>query len=392
MLTLSRTLHQLSLFETDLLLQLDRSDPLLQLALEIPWLEFDEAFSIHYSEGLGAPSKPIRLLVGLLILKQLENLSDEAVVLQWKRNPYYQAFCGMKEFQRRLPCHSTELVHFRKRIGAEGVERIFQMSVGLHGEAALEDTVHIDTTVQEKNITDPTDSKLAIRIINRLNKIAQAHGVQQRRTFVKEVKSLRLAIRHFRHVTKRAKAKRALKRLRTIAGILIRELRRELPQYCLFECYQQDFLVYERILRQQSKDTNKIYSLHEPQVYCVAKGKDHKQYEYGSKASIASTAQGNLIVGVVSHEQNRHDNHTLPEILRHVEASRGKAVKQAVCDRGYRGKREVNGTSIILPGKALKQDTRYQRDKKRKQCRRRAAIEPIIGHLKSDFRLIRNYL
>ncbi|WP_244073664.1 transposase, partial [Nitrosomonas sp. PY1] len=110
MLTLSRTLHQPSLFETDLLLQLDRSDPLLQLALEIPWLEFDEAFSIHYSEGLGAPSKPIRLLVGLLILKQLENLSDEAVVLQWKRNPYYQAFCGMKEFQRRLPCHSTELV------------------------------------------------------------------------------------------------------------------------------------------------------------------------------------------------------------------------------------------------------------------------------------------
>lgn len=392
MLTLSRTLHQLSLFETDLLLQLDRSDPLLQLALEIPWFEFDEAFSIHYSEGLGAPSKPIRLLVGLLILKQLENLSDEAVVLQWKRNPYYQAFCGMKEFQRRLPCHSTELVHFRKRIGAEGVERIFQMSVGLHGEAALEDTVHIDTTVQEKNIAYPTDSKLAIRIINRLNKIAQAHGVQQRRTFVKEVKSLRLAIRHFRHVTKRAKAKRALKRLRTIAGILIRELRRELPQYCLFECYQQDFLMYERILRQQSKDTNKIYSLHEPQVYCVAKGKDHKQYEYGSKASIASTAQGNLIVGVVNHEQNRHDNHTLPEILRHVEASRGKAVKQAVCDRGYRGKREVNGTSIILPGKALKQDTRYQRDKKRKQCRRRAAIEPIIGHLKSDFRLIRNYL
>ena len=124
MLTLSRTLHQLSLFETDLLLQLDRSDPLLQLALEIPWLEFDEAFSIHYSEGLGAPSKPIRLMVGLLILKQLENLSDEAVVLQWKRNPYYQAFCRMKEFQRRLPCHSTELVHFCKRIGAEGVERI----------------------------------------------------------------------------------------------------------------------------------------------------------------------------------------------------------------------------------------------------------------------------
>jgi len=162
-----------------------------------------------------------------------------------------------------------------------------------------------------------------------------------------------------------------------------------LPQHCLFERYQQDFLLYERILKQQIKDKDKIYSLHEPQVYCVTKGKDHKQYEYGSKASIACTARSNIIV---SHEQNLHDSHTLPAILNHVETSRGKAAKQAVCDRGYRGKSEVNGTQIILPGKALKRDTRYQKDKKRKQCKRRAAIEPIIGHLKSDYRMARNYL
>lgn len=392
MLTRSAEQHQTNLFGTDLLLQLDPSDGLLQLSQAIPWHTFDQAFSGYYTQGVGAPSKPIRLMVGLLLLKQLENLSDENVVVQWKRNPYYQAFCGMTEFHQNLPCHSTELVQFRKRIGKEGFESIFQVSVGLHGRSALETSVNIDTTVQEKNITYPTDSKLAIKIINRLNKIAKRHGIPQRRTYLKEVKTLRLAIRHFRHVKKRSKAKRALKRLRTIARALIRELRRTLPAYCLFEFYQKDFLFYERVLDQKPKDKNKVYALHEPQVYCIAKGKDHKQYEYGNKVSIASTAKGNVIVGVVSHEKNMHDSHTLPEVLSHIEQSRGAAVKQAVVDRGYRGKKEVNGTEIILPKKALKRDNRYQRDKKRKQCRRRAAIEPIIGHLKSDYRLSRNFL
>ena len=384
--------HQTSFFGTDLLLQLDLQDPLLQLSAVIPWSDFDKAFAKHYTQGLSAPNKPIRLMVGLLILKQLEDLSDKQVVVQWKRNPYYQAFCGLNEFQQVLPCHSTELVKFRQRIGKDGFERIFQMSIALHGRLAHEAVVNIDTTVQEKNITYPTDSKQAIKVINRLNKLAKCHGIQQRRTYVKEIKGLRLSIRHFRHIKKRVKAKKALKRLRTIANKLIRGLRRTLPKYCLFDGYQKDFLLYERVLAQQPKDKNKIYSLHEPQVYYIAKGKDHKPYEYGKKVSIASTAKGNLIVGVLSHESNLHDSHTLPEVLKHIETSRGKAVKQAVCDRGYRGKQIVDGTAITLPKKSLKRDNRYQRDKKRKLCRRRAAIERIIGHLKSDYRLSRNFL
>jgi len=132
--------------------------------------------------------------------------------------------------------------------------------------------------------------------------------------------------------------------------------------------------------------------LHEPDVYCIGKGKDHKPYEYGNKVSIAATTKSNIIVGVVSHPHNLHDSKTLPEVLTHCQNSRGKAVKTGVCDRGYRGPKAVDDTQIILPAPPLKRDNRYQRDKKRKRCQRRAAIEPIIGHLKSDFRLARNFL
>ncbi|MCF6191487.1 MAG: transposase [Cocleimonas sp.] len=204
------------------------------------------------------PSNPIRLMVGLLLLKQLENLSNKRLVLPFKQNPYYQVFCGLTAFSYDLPCDSTELVKFRNRIGKAGFEKIFSMSVALHGKQALEETVNIDTTVQEKNITYPTDAKFAIKIINRLSRVAKHHGIQQRRTYKKEVKGLRLQIRHFRQPKRRSPAKKALKRLRTIAGILIRELRRRLPKYDLFEYYQKDFLLYERVLAQQPKDVQRL--------------------------------------------------------------------------------------------------------------------------------------
>lgn len=374
----------------DITQQLDPSEPLLALARAIPWSDLEREFSELYSDK-GRGAKPIRLMCGLLMLKQLYNLSDEAVVVQWKLNPYYQVFCGEVSFQNNVPCHSTELVKFRQRLGKAGVETLFALSVTLHGKAAEEATVLVDTTVQEKAITYPTDSKLAIKIINRLNTLAKEAGIQQRRTFVKEVKALRLACRHFRHVKRRGKARKALKRLRTIAGILLRELRRKLPREVL-ERESKHFSLYEKVLTQQPKDKDKVYSLHEPDVYCVGKGKDHKAYEYGRKASVVSTLKSQVIVGVASHDEHVHDSKTLKSALASADCNRKKAIELAVVDRGYRGAKRHVEVDVLLPGKALKRDTDYQRCKKRRLCRQRAAIEPIIGHLKHDFRLQRNWL
>lgn len=385
------TPYQNNFFDAQLWDFIDNDDPLVRLADAIDWQAIEESLGKFYTHDNGRPALPIRLMAGLLILKQLENLSDERLVLQWKRIPCYQYFCGAPRFENRLPCHATELVKFRQRIGTEGAEFILRSSVLIHGKAAEETTVNIDSTVQEKNITYPTDGKLAIKIINRLNKIASHHDIQQRRTFVKEVKEKRLKLRFFRHVKKRASAKKAVKRLRTIAGILMRELQRKLTPEQLAH-YKDDFALYDEVIHQSRNDKNKIYSLHEPLVYCIAKGKDHKPYEYGAKASIISTAKGGIILSAVSHVKNIYDGDTLSDVLGKAQEVRQTPITQAVCDRGYRGQSQVGKVAIILPKRPLKRDSRYQKDKKRKQCRRRAAIEPLIGHLKQHYRLSKNYL
>ena len=370
--------------------KLDPNHTLLALGSKLDWLSIEEKLKPLYSRK-GRHAKPIRLMSGILMLKQLYNLSDESVVEQWSMNPYFQVFCGEVNFQANRPCHATELVKFRNRIGESGVQALFHASVALHGDLAEEKIVLVDTTVQEKAITYPTDSKLAIKIINRLNKLAKSEDVQQRRTFVKEVKSLRLACRYFRHAKRRSKAKKALKRLRTIAGALIRELRRKLPPSAL-AAYEEDFEFYEKVLAQQPKDKNKIYSLHERDVYCVGKGKDHKPYEYGRKASVVATKDSQVIVGVTSHDKHEHDSKTLKAALASANENRKTPVEMAVVDRGYQGAKKQVDIEVLLPRPPLKRDSDYERQKKRILCRKRAAIEPIIGHLKHDYRLTRNWL
>lgn len=381
---------QKSLFTTDLIDCLNPNNRLYQLAQRLPWSEIEKEFEGYYSK-MGQPAKPVRLMVGLLMLKQLENLSDEVVVERWCENPYYQFFCGMATFQWELPCHPTDLVYFRKRIGKGGAEKLFCYSLHIHPEKAREvEQVVFDTTVQEKNITYPTDVKLAVKVIKKCRSMARKEGVELRQSYQRVVKKHMLNQRFASHPKNRKKAVASIRSLKTIAGRLIRELRRKLKPGAL-AYHQNDLDLFEQVIRQQRKDKNKIYSIHEPDVACIIKGKVSKKYEFGSKASIALTKDSNLIVGVASFKGNPHDNHTLEDTLQAVERTSGQRPKEGICDRGYRGK-SIFGTTRIVIAKQQKHKNSYQKQKVRRKFQRRAAIEPVIGHIKQDFRLGRNYL
>ena len=372
----------------DLLEQLNPKDPLLILAKNIPWESFERDFASMYSL-VGRPAKPVRLMVGLLLLKQLENLSDERIVEAWARNPYYQAFCGMQYFQWTLPCDPTDLVPFRKRIGATGMEKIFQASVALHGEKALEPEVVVDTTVQEKAIAFPTDTRLRVKIIGRCWKIARAEKLSLRRSYRRELRE-KLRVIRFGKKDKRITAA-AMRWVKIMAAALLRDIERKLPVNRRV-ALQDELALYRRTLSQTRKDKDKSYSLHEPDVLCISKGKEHKKYEFGAKAALAMTKESCLLVGARSFSRNVYDGDTLDELLPQIQRIRGQSPEFAICDRGFRGRVQVDSTKILLPGVPPPGATDYAKRKTRSHFRRRSAIEPVIGHLKSDFRLARNYL
>ena len=368
---------------------LNQQHPLYKLSHKINWCVFENSFTPLYCSDNGRPAKPIRLMCGLLILKHLRNISDESVVEQWSENAYFQYFCGMHEFVPSFPCASSELVHFRKRIGEKGMELILSESIRVNDDKSGDDhhaTAFIDSTVQEKNVTYPTDAKLHKKIIGKVLKIVKELNLPMRQSYTFVLKGIYRDQRFRNHPKNRRKAIKADKRLRTIAGRLVRELERNLGQN-----RQHDELlsIFKKILLQRRNSSHKIYSIHEPEVQCISKGKEQKKYEFGNKVSIIRSATG-VILGASSF-RNEYDGHTIQKSLEQVRRLTGKSIRRLAGDRGYRGRKEIDGTQILIPNAPRAKDTYYQRKKKHKLFCKRAGIEPTIGHLKADYRLGRNF-
>jgi len=386
--------NERELFRTRLEDLIDPHHELALLAKKIDWQYFEQEFKSYYSEH-GAPSVPIRQMVGCLLLKYLYNLGDDRLPQYWVRDVYFQYFCGGVFFEHRFPFDPSDFVHFRKRVGEEGIAKIFSYSVQLHGKEVPKQAKFVlsDTTVQGNHTTFPTDAKLCKKVIDKCNKLAEEEGIKQRQKFKKESKQLLRDSYNGQHPKRAKKAKKAKKRLKTIANKMLRELDRKMTEEQK-HVHKVELDVYKQVVNQQKNDKNKIYSLHKPYTQCIAKGKPHKQYEFGNKVGlIASGKKGRkIIVAVKAFLDNPFDGHTIEPLLNQMKNNNIQQPEELAYDRGGKGKTEIQGVKIILPSLPKKTDTPYGKQTKRKKCRARAAIEAIIGHLKSDYRMQENYL
>ena len=386
-----RKSSQLELFQAQFEQLLNHDHPLFVLANQMDWDRFDAALAECYCEEIGAPAKSIRLLVGLHYLKHAFNESDESLLDRWVENPYWQYFCGFETMQHEAPLHPTCLTKWRQRVGAEKLAEMLHETIALavrKKQVTKQELaqVNVDTTVQEKNITHPTDSKLYHTAIVKLVRAAKHRGVKLRQTYVRVAKKAAIMVSRYAHAKQFKRMRRKLKRLKTWLGRVIRDLRRQVSQPD--EALEALLCLCERLHAQERTDGKKLYSLHEPEVMCISKGKAHKRYEFGQKVSITTTNRGNWIVGVDLCEGNPYDGHTLAKAVSTVENTTGVSVTDAYVDKGYRGHDYQGEANVHLAGSSSRNLSRT----KKKRRKRRSAVEPKIGHLKSDNRMRRCFL
>lgn len=380
------------LFRSRLDQMLDHQHELYRLADQIDWSFFEREFGPLYSVKMGRPGVPIRLLVGLHYLKHAFNESDESVVLSFVENPYWQYFCDFEFFQHRLPLDPTTLVKWRKRIGSKGMEKLLQATIATavrrdHLTPQSLERVNVDTTVQEKVIAFPTDARLYHAARTALVKLAKERGIALRQSYERLGKKAFIKHSRYKHARQMNRAKRELKRLKTFLGCVLRDVIRKVaaPDQILATLLERS----GRIFNQKQHDKNKLYSLHAPEVSCIAKGKSHKKYEFGCKVSIVSTSKDNWIIGTQAKDGNPYDGHTLKEALKQAALLTGITPGNAYCDKGYKGvPSTLSGTRVHLANKRKSS----MKPSEWRWYKRRSAIEPIIGHLKADHRMDRNHL
>lgn len=384
---------QINLLQADLEFLLDLKHELCILSEKINWSKFEEEFAGYFPASVGKPALPARLVVGVLYLKHAYGLSDEAVVASWKENPYWQYFCGMQYFQHKLPFHPTSLIKWRHRLGEAGCEKLLQELIDVAvREHVIEEAdlakVTVDTTVQEKAITYPTDAKLHHRARLLLLKMAKRQGLDFRQSYLRLGKQALFRGSRYAAAHQMKRARKQFKLVKRYCGCVYRDILRQLEKHPELNIHFKDLLKNtEKLLNQKRADKNKLYSLHAPEVECIAKGKANKKYEFGVKTSIATTHKSNFVVGIKALPGNSYDGHTLVEALDQVERLTGIRPSHCYLDLGYRGNNEDRCTVHMARNqKALKTYAL------RKDMRRRSAIEPIIGHMKSDGLLGRNYL
>ena len=380
------------MFRRELRNMLDQRHPLYRLADIIDWDFFDAEFGRLYCPNNGAPAKPTRLMVGLHYLKHIDKLSDEAVVSRWIENPYWQYFCGEKYFQHDLPIDPSSMTRFRKRIGEDGCEKLLQATIeaGLKTGAVKPGDfkrVTVDTTVQEKAVTYPTDAKLLNRSRVRLARLCERRGLTLRQSYARTGPKLLLQANRYAHAKQYRRLRRQIKRLRTILGRVVRDIERKTANSPLLGVlFQEEIKMARRLLTQGRTGKDKLYSLHAPEVECISKGKEHKRYEFGVKASIAVTNKSNFVVGAMALPGRPYDGHSLVGALEQVRKLTQSAIEEVFVDRGYRGHGEKDA-AVYISGQRRGITKRLKRLLKRRQ-----AGEPVIGHLKTDGHLGRNYL
>ena len=391
---------QRDLFRARLDQIVDMDHPLARLGKTIDWGFLEQRFGAVYADVPGRPPLPTRLMAGLAILKHMHDLSDEALCDRWLENPYFQLFCGEEFFAHQLPFDRSSLTRWRQRMGEEKLAALVQESLSVAtrtGAAKPSDVtkVIVDTTVQEKAVAFPTDARLMHRARERLVRLAKKHGVALRQSYERIGKQALIAHQRYAHAKQFKRAGKALRKIRSFLGCVERDVARRIKDNeALRDIFRRPLYLAGRVREQRQKSRgHKVYSLHAPEVECIGKGKAHRPYEFGVKVSVATTLfrskGGQFVAHVQALPGNPYDGHTLAQVIPDMEEKIGVSISRIVADRGYRGHNapKEHKFSVFIAGQRRRVTEAIKRE-----LRRRSAVEPVIGHLKSHHRMGRNFL